>query len=277
MSNIAGSSVRIISGTAGKTARSRAASEKTRQRMLAVIAPLALLLVWEIIVDIGLTDRRLVPPPSGIALTFVSMIASGELLGHLAATLYRVGAGYFLAIVPGVALGLMMAMWKPVRYALDPVIAALFPVPKIALMPLLLLAFGFGEASKIAVVAIAAFFPILINTYSGAANIEKIYIDAARNFGATPAIMFRKVVLLGAMPMIFTGLRLALGLSLLIVVAAEFVAAEEGVGQLIWVSWELLQVDRMFVGVVTMGVLGVLTTVLLQELEQVVIPWKQRA
>jgi len=89
--------------------------------------------------------------------------------------------------------------------------------------------------------------------------------------------MFRKVVLLGAMPMIFTGLRLALGLSLLIVVAAEFVAAEEGVGQLIWVSWELLQVDRMFVGVVTMGVLGVLTTVLLQELEQVVIPWKQRA
>jgi len=276
MNTSAGSTVRVISAPARKSKRSSTATDALRRRVLTVAAPIGLLLLWEIAIDLGMADRRLVPPPSGIAMTFLDMIMSGELLKHIGTTLFRVGCGYGIAIVPAVTLGLMMAMWKPVRYALDPLIAALFPIPKIALMPLLLLAFGFGEMSKIAVVAIAAFFPILINTYSGAAGIEKIYIDAARNFGATPGIMFRRIVLLGAMPMIFTGLRLALGISLLVVVAAEFVAAEDGVGQLIWISWELLQVDRMFVGVVTMGLLGVLSTLLLQEIEQHVIPWKQR-
>jgi NitT/TauT family transport system permease protein len=141
-------------------------------------------------------------------------------------------------------------------------------------MPLLLLVFGFGDASKIAVVAIAVFFPVIINTYSGAANIEKIYWDVARNYGASQSVMFRRIVFFGALPMIFAGLRIALAVSFIVLVASEFVATKIGIGYLIWNSWELLQVDVMFVGIVTVGVLGLIATVCLQEIERKVIPWK---
>jgi NitT/TauT family transport system permease protein len=167
-----------------------------------------------------------------------------------------------------------MAMFRPVRIFFDPLIASLFPIPKIALMPLLLLAFGFGDASKIALVVTAVFFPVVVNTYVGAANIEKIYWDVARNFGASQAVIFRRIVFFGALPMIFAGLRIALAVSFIVLVAAEFVATKAGIGYLIWNSWELLQVDAMFVGIVTVGVLGLIATVVLQEIERKVIPWK---
>ena len=158
--------------------------------------------------------------------------------------------------VPAVAVGLLMAMFRPVRIFVDPLIAALFPIPKIALMPLLLLAFGFGDASKIALVAIAVFFPVIVNTYTGAANIEKIYWDVAKNYGASQTVMFTRIVFFGALPMIFAGLRIALAVSFIVLVASEFVASKTGIGYLIWNSWELLQVDTMFVGIVTIGILG---------------------
>ena len=104
---------------------------------------------------------------------------------HVGVTLYRVALGFVVGVVPAVAMGLLMAMFKPVRIFFDPLIATLFPIPKIALMPLLLLAFGFGDASKIALVAIAVFFPVIVNTYVGAANIDKIYWDVAKNYGAS--------------------------------------------------------------------------------------------
>jgi NitT/TauT family transport system permease protein len=161
-----------------------------------------------------------------------------------------------------------------VRIFFDPLIAALFPIPKVALMPLLLLAFGFGDASKIAVVVIAVFFPVVVNSYVGAANIEKIYWDVAKNYGASQLVVFRRIVFFGALSMIFAGLRIALAVSFIVLVAAEFVSTKAGIGYLIWNSWELLQVDKMFVGIVTVGVLGVVATVLLQEIERKVIPWK---
>ena len=166
-----------------------------------------------------------------------------------------------IGAVPAVAIGLLMAMFRPVRMFFDPLIAALFPIPKVALMPLLLLAFGFGDASKIALVAIAVFFPVIVNTYAGAANIDKIYWDVARNYGASQTVMFTRVVFFGALPMIFAGLRIALAVSFIVLVAAEFVATKTGIGYLIWNSWELLQVDVMFVGIVTIGILGLISSV----------------
>jgi NitT/TauT family transport system permease protein len=159
-----------------------------------------------------------------------------------------------------------MAMFKPVRIFFDPLIAVIFPIPKVALMPLLLLAFGFGDASKIALVAIAVFFPVIVNTYVGAANIEKIYW-----------VLFTRVVFFGALPTIFAGLRIAMAVSFIVLVAAEFVASKTGIGYLIWNSWELLQVDIMFVGIVAVGILGLITSVLMQEIERKVIPWKADA
>ncbi len=149
-----------------------------------------------------------------------------------------------VGVVPAVAMGLLMAMFKPVRIFFDPLIASLFPIPKIALMPLLLLAFGFGDASKIALVAIAVFFPVIVNTYVGAANIDKIYWDVARNYGASQMVMFTRIVFFGALPTIFAGLRIALAVSFIVLVASEFVATKSGIGYLIWNSWELLQVEH---------------------------------
>jgi NitT/TauT family transport system permease protein len=183
-------------------------------------------------------------------------------------------AGFFIGSIPGIVIGLLMAMFRPVRIFFDPLIASLFPIPKIALMPLLLLAFGFGDASKIALVVTAVFFPVVVNTYVGAANIEKIYWDVAKNFGASQAMVFRRIVFFGALPMIFAGLRIALAVSFIVLVAAEFVATKAGIGYMIWNSWELLQVDVMFCGIVTVGVLGLIATVILQEIERKVIPWK---
>jgi ABC-type nitrate/sulfonate/bicarbonate transport system permease component len=249
-------------------------SSKARERLLYLISPIALIVVWQALLMLGIGDRRFVPAPTDIARRFVTLTASGELEWNVAVTLYRVFFGYIIGAVPAVAVGLLMAMFKPVRIFFDPLIAALFPIPKIALMPLLLLAFGFGDASKIALVAIAVFFPVVVNTYVGAANIEKIYWDVAKNYGASQMVMFRRIVFFGALPTIFAGLRIALAVSFIVLVASEFVATKSGIGYLIWNSWELLQVDVMFVGIVTVGVLGLITSVLFQELERWAVPWK---
>jgi NitT/TauT family transport system permease protein len=249
--------------------------ERTRERLLYLISPLGLIALWQLLLMAGIGDRRFVPAPSDIASRYWDMIVSGELATNTLATLWRVLAGFVLGSVPAVAVGLLMAMFRPVRIFFDPLIASLFPIPKVALMPLLLLAFGFGEASKIALVVIAVFFPVVINTYAGAANIERIYWDVAKNYGASQSVIFRRIVFFGALPMIFAGLRIALGVSFIVLVAAEFVATKVGIGYLIWNSWELLQVDVMFVGIVTVGVVGLIATVILQEIERWVIPWKK--
>jgi ABC-type nitrate/sulfonate/bicarbonate transport system permease component len=249
-------------------------STKLQERLLYLISPIGLLLVWELLVRAGFGDRRFIPPPSDIAVRFWQLTLNGELAMHTAATLWRVLAGFVIGAVPAVAIGLLMAMFRPVRIFFDPLVAALMPIPKVALMPLLLLAFGFGDASKIALVATAVFFPVVVNTYAGAANIERIYWDVAKNYGASTYVMFTRVVFFGALPLIFAGLRIALAVSFVVLVAAEFVASKTGLGYLIWNSWELLQVDYMFVGIIVIGILGLITAVLFQEIERKLIPWK---
>jgi NitT/TauT family transport system permease protein len=249
-------------------------STKLQERLLYLISPIGLLLVWELLIRAGLGDPRFIPPPSDIAVRFWQLTLNGELAMHTAATLWRVLAGFVIGAVPAVAIGLLMAMFRPVRIFFDPLVAALMPIPKVALMPLLLLAFGFGDASKIALVATAVFFPVVVNTYAGAANIERIYWDVAKNYGASTYVMFTRVVFFGALPLIFAGLRIALAVSFVVLVAAEFVASKTGIGYLIWNSWELLQVDYMFVGIIVIGILGLITAVLFQEIERKLIPWK---
>jgi NitT/TauT family transport system permease protein len=247
---------------------------KLGERLLYLISPILLLAIWQLLLMLGFGDRRFVPAPTDIAVRFVQLSMSGELALHVGVTLYRVFAGFLIGAVPAVAIGLLMAMFRPVRIFFDPLIAAIFPIPKVALMPLLLLAFGFGDASKIALVAIAVFFPVIVNTYAGAANMDKIYWDVAQNYGASTYVMFTRVVFFGALPLIFAGLKIALAVSFVVLVAAEFVASKTGIGYLIWNSWELLQVDFMFVGIVVIGLLGLITSVLFQEIERKSVPWK---
>ena len=231
-------------------------STKARERLLYLISPIGLIIIWQVLLMVGIGDRRFIPAPSDIAQRFVKLAGSGELEWHVGVTLYRVVLGYIIGAVPAVAVGLLMAMFRPVRIFVDPLIAALFPIPKIAL------------------VAIAVFFPVVVNTYVGAANIETIYWDVAKNYGASQTVMFTRIVFFGALPTIFAGLRIALAVSFIVLVASEFVATKSGIGYLIWNSWELLQVDVMFVGIVTIGILGLITSVLFQEIERKAIPWK---
>jgi ABC-type nitrate/sulfonate/bicarbonate transport system permease component len=247
---------------------------KLQEALLYLASPIGLLAVWELLLRLGFGDRRFVPAPSDIAVRFWELTLNGELAAHTSATLYRVFAGFAIGAVPAIAVGLAMAMFRPVRIFCDPLIAALMPIPKVALMPLLLLAFGFGDASKIALVATAVFFPVIVNTYAGAANIDRIYWDVAKNYGAGSWVMFTRVVFFGALPLIFAGLKIALAVSFVVLVAAEFVASKTGIGYLIWNSWELLQVDYMFVGIVVVGILGLITAVLFEMIERICIPWK---
>ena len=251
-----------------------ASASKFQERLLYLASPVGLLALWELVLRLGLGDRRFVPAPSDIAARFYELALNGELAVHTAVTLWRVLAGFVIGAAPAIAIGLLMAMFRPARIFFDPLIAALMPIPKVALTPLLLLAFGDGDSSKIALVAIAVFFPVIVNTYAGAATIDRIYWDVAKNYGASSFVMFTRVVFFGALPLIFAGLKIGLAVSFVVLVAAEFVATKTGIGYLIWSSWELLQVDYMFVGIVVVGILGLITAMLLQEIERKLIPWR---
>lgn len=242
-------------------------------RVFSYFSPLLLLLMWELAAQASLIDRRFFPPPSAIAGTAWRMIVSLELFEHIGATLRRVSVGYAIGAVPGVLLGLVLGLSVPLRRVLGPIFAALYPVPKIAILPLILLIFGVGDASKFVVIAIGVFFLMFYNTLGGVMQIPQIYLDVANNAGATRFQTFRRIALPSALPSIFTGLKLAAGSSYIIIAAAEFLGARSGVGFFIWASWQTFAVSRMFVGIVVISVMGYLTILALEALERRVVPW----
>jgi len=242
-------------------------------RMISYFSPLLLLLLWEISSQSGLIDRRFFPPPSSIAGTAWQMTASLEIFDHIWATVQRVAIGYVLGAAPGILLGLILGLSTPIRRVLGPIFAALYPVPKIAILPLILLIFGVGDASKYVIIAIGVFFLMFYNTLGGVMQIPQIYLDVARNAGASRYQIFRHIALPSALPNIFTGLKLAAGSSYIIIAAAEFLGARSGVGFMIWASWQTFAVSRMFVGIVVISAMGYFTILLLEALERKFVPW----
>jgi NitT/TauT family transport system permease protein len=245
------------------------------QWLLPIVSPLFLLLVWEIGAMTGRVDTRFFPAPSTIAAAFVGMIQTGELWTHVSISLSRIAIGFVIGVIPGVTIGLAMGLFAPMRALIQPLIDATFPIPKIALLPLFILIFGIGEESKYAIIAVAIIYLVLINTAAGVRNIDRIYLDVGRNFHASKLMMFTDIALPGALPQIITGVRLAMGIALLVIVSAEFVGAKSGIGYLIWTSWQVFQVEKMYVGLLVTALLGFGSAVLLHWLERVLIPWKQ--
>jgi NitT/TauT family transport system permease protein len=242
-------------------------------RWISFLSPFLILLAWEITIRVEILDPRFFPPPSTVLKVLGEMVLSGELLTHLSISLQRIILGFLLGAIPGIALGLLMGWFKGVRAFLDPIIAAIYPIPKLALLPLLLFIFGLGEASKVVMIAISGFFSIIITTMHGVMLIDPVLIQAAQNYGAKGWRLFTKVILPATLPSIFTGLRLSLGISFLIIVAAEFVAARSGMGYLIWLSWSNLSVPKMYVGMVVLAVLGLLVSDGLKRLGRTLMPW----
>ncbi|MBI3089584.1 MAG: ABC transporter permease [Candidatus Tectomicrobia bacterium] len=244
-----------------------------RYKLLSIFSPITVLILWEIMVRLGLLDYRFFPAPTMVSLSLAELLMSGELTEHILASLGRVIAGFLLGSIPGIVIGMLMGWSRTCRAIFDPIVSATFPMPKIALLPLVLLIFGIGEFSKIILIAIGAFFLVTINSMAGVMNIDPVLVEAAHNFGARGARMFRKVVLPSTLPYIFTGLRLSLGVSLIIIVATEFVAANKGIGFLIWISWQSLVTEKMYAGLIVIAVLGLLFTYGLEKLGRMLMPW----
>ena len=249
---------------------------RTRDRLIGLISPALLLVLWEVAAQSGWVDRRFFPAPSSIAATFIKTARSGELWANLAASLQRLAWGYLVGGIPALLLGLAMGLYRPVRAIVDPLVAATYPIPKSAILPLMLLVFGLGEGSKIAMVALGIFYPLLINTMAGVLEIDRIHLDVGRNFGASGWQTFRTIALPGAAPLIMAGLKLGVGLGLILIAVAEMIGAQNGIGYMIWNAWQLMSVDTMFVGLIVIAVLGFAFTWALDEVERWLLPWKAR-
>ena len=247
---------------------------RARDVGLAILTPIVLLGLWEIAAATGVLDPRLFSPPSAIGVRGAEMVADGSLAVHIWATVGRLAFGFIAGSIFGVFAGLIMGVVRPIRAALSPTFTALYALPKIAILPLLLLIFGLTETPKILAVAISVFFVVQINTLAGIMQIDARILESARAYKATGIRLFLNVLLPAAAPAIMTGLRVAAGMSVIVVTAVEFVASNNGLGYLIWNSWQLFQPATMFVGLIVVSVIGALVTGLIIVLERVLLPWR---
>jgi NitT/TauT family transport system permease protein len=249
-------------------------SARTRDRLLNVISPLALLLLWELCAHFGFIDTRFFPAPSSVVAAMIDMLRSGELVTHTVVSVQRLLYGTIVGGIPALILGITMGLNRPIRALFDPLVAAIYPIPKSAILPLALLIFGLGEASKIFMVAIGVFFPVVINATAGVLEINKIYLDVGRNYKADRWNTFWTIALPGALPVIMTGFKLGIGVGLVLIAIAEMVGAKSGLGYLIWNAWNTFAVEQMYVGLFVIAIIGYLITLGLTELERAIVPWK---
>jgi len=246
------------------------------ERMLAITSPLFLLVLWQLGAMWQWIDTRFFPAPTTIFTAAWDLAFSGQLAHHIVISLSRIGIGFCIGAVPAIVLGIAIGLNRYCRAMCQPLIDSVYPIPKIAILPLILLIFGLGESSKYAVIAVGVFFQVVITTAAGIASIEKVYFDVAKSFGASHLTVVTSVLLPGSLPVIFAGMRLGIGTALLLVVAAEMVAAKSGIGFLIWQSWQMFAVEEMYVGLLVIALLGLVIFRLLDMLEGRLLSWKPK-
>jgi ABC-type nitrate/sulfonate/bicarbonate transport system permease component len=248
--------------------------QRNENWLLGTLSMLAFLALWEIVVRAGAVNPLFTSSPSRIVAAAIEMFAEESFYGHLEVSAEEFFSGFALAIVLGVPLGILMGWYSRVNAILEPFVSALYATPRIALLPLVVIWFGIGIASKVAIVFLGAIFPILVNTITGVRTIEADFIKVARSFGATDRQMFLTVVLPSAVPMLLTGLRLGLGHALVGIVVGEMYGATQGLGYLIAVAGARFQTDRVMVGIILIAGLGVALTELLRAIERRFERWR---
>ena len=246
-------------------------------RGLPLLSPLLILAVWEGLARARLIDVRFFPAPTAILAAAWGTAQSGELWADLRISLERIGVGFVLGTLPAIVLGVLMGLIPLVRLTCMPVVSAIYPIPKSAILPLIMLIFGIGELAKWVFIAIGVFFPVLINAMVGVLTIDRIYMDVGRNYGARGLNFLLTIALPGALPVIFAGIKLGFGLALILVVIAEIVASRAGLGFLIWNAWQIFDVEKLYSGLIVIGILGYLSSEAIDALERVVVPWRPRA
>lgn len=243
------------------------------EHWLPVLVLVAGVVLWEVAARAGWISALFFPPPSEITLTLVRMLGSAGFWAALGSTLLRLAAGVLIGGGAGLMLGWLMGVNRPLQVALAPLVAALHPLPKLAIFPIVLVILGIGESSKVALVALTAFFPMLLNTLAGVQQIDPTYWEVAANYGATGGKMLRRVVLPGSLPMTLTGLRLAVNGALVVTIAIEMLSARQGLGATIWLAWQTLRTENLYATLLVIGALGVLLSALLDVLTKSLVPW----
>lgn len=230
--------------------------------------------LWQLASSLGLINTYLLPSPFTVAGAFVEQFSDGRIFGDIAASLRRVLVGFLIAGVCGIVLGVALA-WSPrLSDYFKPLIEALRPIPPIAWTPLAILWFGIGDEPGYFLVFIGAVFPVFVNTYAAVRNIDRTQINAALCLGASPRMLVFDVLVPAALPVIFPGLRISLGVGWMCVVAAELIAAQSGLGYMIQQSRVLMQTQYVLVGMITIGVIGILMNGVMLYIERRLAPWK---
>jgi NitT/TauT family transport system permease protein len=252
----------------------RSLTKRLWQTLRHTIAIIAFLVVWELAPRLGLTERAFLPPLTEVLRTGLELIKNGQLVNHVQASLSRSLVGFGLAILYAVPLGLAIGWYRPFASVVSPLLEAMRNTAALALLPVFILLLGIGEASKIALVVHSCSFPILLNTIAGVRNVDPLLIKSARTMGLSPLQLFRKVILPAAVPTVFVGIRLAGAYSLLVLVAAEMIGAKAGLGYLIIYAQYNFQIPNMYVGILSLTVIGLCFNQVLQQLEKHFTRWK---
>ena len=248
---------------------------KTNEKaLLGTVSMVVFLLFWELCVAAGWVNPLFTSSPSRIVTTGIDMFAEGSIYYDLQVSGFEFTVGYGLAIVIGVPLGILMGWYSRLNAILEPFVSALYAMPRIALLPLIMIWFGIGFASKIAIVFLGAIFPILVNTITGVRTIDADFIKVARSFGATDRQLFLTVALPSSVPLLLTGLRLGLGHALVGIVVGEMYGATRGLGFLIGVAGSRFQTDKVMVGIILIATAGVVMTEILRQIERRFEKWR---
>lgn len=241
-----------------------------------VVLPTVVIVLWEIGAHMSLFNPVFLPPPSKIFAAAHQLIVSGELFRHFADSLRRIAIANVVAIAVAVPLGFFMGLYRPFEEVIDGFLNILRPIPPLAWIPLAILWFGLGEKSVVFITLISAFFAILLNTIAGVRGVDKSLVRAALSLGATRRVLILQVILPGTLPSLFTGFRIALGVSWMSIVAAELIASSSGLGFMISYYRELLRSDLILVGMLSIGVIGFIMDRGLLWLEHRLLPWRVR-
>ena len=255
-----------------KAARGRSRSTGTWVRGL--LGVLLLAAIWEFAPRIGLVDSYFFPPLHVVLQTWWEMVQDGEMWKHTKASLVRAGAGFSCAVVVAIPLGAAVAWYRPVRELLTPTLEFFRNTAALALLPVFTLVLGIGELSKIAIVFYACFFPILLSTIAGVATVDPQLLRSARVLGLSPAATFRKVVFPAAVPTIFTGIRISGAAAILVLIAAEMVGANAGLGFLINYAQFNFLIPKMYAAILTTSMLGLVVNYGLVALEKRFSRWR---
>ena len=250
-----------------------------RDKVLPSLTVVAVVLIWEIWVRAKGIAPIFLPAPSSIAVYLYRMIADGSMLTNLGITLLRIFVGFAIAAVFGIGLGVLMGMWRSVARVADVWIAMLYPLPKISLIPLLIIWLGTGEAYKIVISAVSAFFPIVISTYAGIRQVDRGLMKTAMDLGASRHQVQLKVVIPAAIPSILAGLQLGMGVTIVLVVAAEMIggSSQGGMGYLLISAGQVMETEKVFASLVVLALAGAAIIKLQQWTDRMVAPWAVHA